>query len=77
MSDALRCGNKFRTFNVIDDYNREALLIAAKRSLPAQRVTDYLDHIALRRGYPEMIRVEMARNFCQATLRNGRNHTRY
>ena len=26
-SDALRDGRRFRTFNVLDDYNREALLI--------------------------------------------------
>lgn len=63
MSDALRFGNKFRTLNVIDDYNREALMITASQSLPAQRVTDYLDVIALTRGYPEMIRVDNGPEF--------------
>jgi putative transposase len=63
MSDALRWGDKFRTLNVIDDYNREALIIAACHSLPAQRVTDYLDEIALTRGYPDMIRVDNGPEF--------------
>jgi len=27
MSDALACGRRFRTFNVVDDFNREALHI--------------------------------------------------
>ena len=63
MSDVLRYGDKFRTLNVIDDYNREALLIAANHSLPAQRVTDYLDEVALTRGYPDMIRVDNGPEF--------------
>lgn len=63
MSDVLCCGAKFRTLNVIDDYNREALLIAAHHSLPAQRVTHYLDEIALTRGYPDIIRVDNGPEF--------------
>lgn len=63
MSDILRCGDKFRTLNVIDDYNREALLIAVNHSLPAQRVTHYLDEVALTRGYPDMIRVDNGPEF--------------
>ena len=27
MSDSLTCGRRFRTFNVVDDFNREALAI--------------------------------------------------
>jgi len=38
MSDALDSGHRFRTFNVIDDYNREALAIEIDLSLPAQTV---------------------------------------
>lgn len=63
MSDALRWGRKFRTLNVIGDYNREALLIGVSHSLPAQRVTQYLDQMALKRGYPEMIRVDNGPEF--------------
>ena len=35
MADALWSGRRFRTFNVIDDFNREALRIEIDPSLPA------------------------------------------
>jgi putative transposase len=38
MSDALYQGARFRTFNVIDDYNREALVIEIDTSLQAARL---------------------------------------
>ena len=63
MSDAMMNGQKFRTFNVIDDYNREALMVQPSFSLPATKVTQLLDQIALGRGYPEMIRVDNGSEF--------------
>ncbi len=63
MSDAMMDGRKFRTFNVIDDYNREALMVQPSFSLPAIKVTQLLEQIALRRGYPEMIRVDNGTEF--------------
>jgi putative transposase len=38
MSDALWDGRRFRTFNVVDDFNREALAIVVDFSLTAERV---------------------------------------
>jgi putative transposase len=58
MSDALTNGKKFRTVNVIDDCNREALGIKASIFMPSQYVTNFLDDIALQRGYPQQIRVD-------------------
>jgi len=58
MSDALMNGRRFRTVNVIDDCNREALGIRAGFSLPAERVTEFLDEIAGKRGYPSELRVD-------------------
>ncbi len=58
MSDALLNGQRFRTVNVLDDCNREALGIKASVSLPAKRVTEFLDLIACRRGYPLQIRLD-------------------
>ena len=45
MCDALVDGRKFRTFNVMDDYNREGLGIEVDLSLPAQRVIRSLEQI--------------------------------
>jgi len=36
MSDVLRNGRRFKIFNVIDDYNREGLLIKPNYSLPTK-----------------------------------------
>lgn len=63
MSDVLFCGRKFRTFNVIDDYNREGLLVEPGASLPANKITMLIDQIALIRGYPEVIRVDNGPEF--------------
>ncbi|MBR7784720.1 IS3 family transposase, partial [Undibacterium sp. LFS511W] len=38
MSDALWCGRRFRTLNVVDDFNREVLAIEIDLNLPASRV---------------------------------------
>ncbi|WP_249546162.1 IS3 family transposase [Escherichia coli] len=46
MHDALVCGHRFRTFNVVDDFNREALSIEIDLNLPAQRMVSVLDRIA-------------------------------
>lgn len=63
MSDALAYGTRFRTLNVIDDYNREGLLIEPRYSLPAIRATQLLDQLAVTRGYPEIIRVDHGPEF--------------
>jgi len=58
MHDSLTDGRSFRTFNVLDDYNREGLGIEVDLSLPAQRVTRALDQIIEWRGKPEAIRAD-------------------
>jgi len=35
MSDGLFCRRRFRTFNLVDDFNREALAIEVDLNLPA------------------------------------------
>jgi putative transposase len=58
MHDSLADGHSFRTFNVIDDYNREGLGIEVDFSLPAARVTRALDQIIEWRGKPNGIRCD-------------------
>ena len=63
MSDSLDNGRPFRTFNVLDDFNREGLWIEIDLSLPAARVTRVLDMIASWRGYPKQVRVDNGPEF--------------
>lgn len=58
MSDALISGRRFRTANMIDDYNRGVIAIKISFSLPAKHITQWLDTIGLQRGFPEKIRVD-------------------
>ncbi|SDD26070.1 putative transposase [Kordiimonas lacus] len=58
MHDQLSDGRSFRAFNVIDDFNREALGIEIDFSLPAGRVIRALDQIIEWRGKPLAIRCD-------------------
>ena len=69
---ALVCGRCFRTFNVVDDFNREALSIEIDLNLPALRVVRVLDRIAANRGYPVMLR--MVRNLSLWHWLNGQRN---
>jgi len=58
MRDRLADTRSFRTFNVIDDYNREGLVIEVDLSLPSARVMRALEHIMEWRGKPKAIRCD-------------------
>ena len=68
MSDTLIDGRRFRTFNIADDYNREALGIEIDFSLPAVRVIRVLERIASQRGYPEKMRLDNGPEFISVAL---------
>ena len=70
MSDSLINGRAFRTLNVIDDFNREALWIEVDTSLPATRVTRVLDQLALWRGYPKRLRIDNGPELISKELAN-------
>ena len=56
MQDSLENGRRFRTLNVIDDFNLESLSIEIDYLLPGQRVVQALDQIAEWCGYPRHLR---------------------
>lgn len=58
MSDSLDDGRRFRTFNVLDDYNREGLGIEVDFSLPSARFIRSLERIIEWRGKPAAIRCD-------------------
>ncbi len=68
MHDALVCGRRFRTFNVVDDFNREALAIEIDLNIPAQRVVRVLDRIVANRGYPLKMRMDNGPELISLTL---------
>ena len=69
MSDSLNTGRKIRTFNVIDDYNREYLGIEVDHSLPAQRVIKSLKQLIEWRGKPKAIRCDNGPEYISHALR--------
>ncbi len=58
MSDSLCDGRSLRTFNVLDDYNREGLGIEVDLSLPSCRVIRSLERIIEWRGKPSALRMD-------------------
>lgn len=68
MSDGLQSGRKFRTLNIIDDFNRELLDIVIDISISAHKVVEALDGIVFWRGKPKEIRVDNGSEFISHVL---------
>ncbi len=63
MSDALYCGRRFRTFNVLDDFNRELLAIEIDTSLTSRRLIRVFEQLRTERGLPQVLRVDNGPEF--------------
>ena len=70
MHDQLDDGRTFRLFNVIDDFNREALGMEIDFSLPSERVIRELKQIISWRGKPQVIRCDNGPEYISAAIQN-------
>ena len=68
MHDQLQDGRSFRLFNVIDDFNREALGMEVDFSLPSERVIRALNQIIEWRGKPKAIRCDNGPEYVSGKL---------
>lgn len=70
MHDGLIDGKPFRSFNVLDDYNREILNITLDKGLSSRRIIRELDKLLEWRGKPEELRVDNGPEFISHAMEN-------
>jgi len=63
VSDALSCGRRFRTFNVIDDFNRQAIHIEVDTSITSERLVRVFEQIKREHGLPQVLRTDNGPEF--------------
>ena len=55
VADALSDGRRFRSLNIVDDFNRECLAAEVDTSIPGARVVRVLERLGAWRGWPEVL----------------------
>lgn len=70
MSDSLANGRRFRVINIIDDFNREALLNEAYYSIPATRLVQKIKEVLLHRAKPKRIRTDNGPEFISKVFKD-------
>jgi putative transposase len=68
MLDTLYDGRRFRTFNVIDESNREGLAIEIGTTIPSLRVIAVLEELIALHGAPQAIRLDNGPEFTAHAL---------
>lgn len=70
MSDSLYQGSRFRLFNLIDDYNREAIAIEVDTSLRSVRLVRLFERIRSERSLPDILRTDNGPEFLGEVFTN-------
>lgn len=68
VSDTLKDGARFRIFNLIDTFDRNALAMVARTSISGIAVSRFLDEALIERGKPERIRCDNGPEFAGKAL---------
>ncbi len=63
MSDSLMSGRRFRTLNIIDDFNRKAITVEAEFSFPAIGVVQVMKRAIEEHGKPDKVRTDNGPEF--------------
>ena len=67
-ADALNDGRRFRSLNIVDDYNRRCLAAEVDTSIPGGRVVCVLERLRELEGLPEIIVMDNGPEFAGQTL---------
>src|SRR5699024_5194479 len=70
MADALYCGRRFRSFNVVDDFNREAVHIEIDTSITSERLKRIFQRLHAERGLPQVLRTDNGPEFLGEVFTN-------
>lgn len=68
MNDTLANGRRFRTFNVVDDFNREALHIEIDTSITSARLVRVFERLKAQHGLPQVLRTDNGPEFLGETF---------
>ncbi len=76
ITDVLVNGNKFRTLNIVDQYNRKCLNIEIQSSMPAWEVINTLNQVIEKYGKPSGIRTDNGPEFTSHLFQNWLEETK-
>ena len=68
MCDALADGRRFRTFNIVDGFNREALHIEIDTSITSPRLVRIFEGLRAQHGLPQVLRTDNGPEFLGETF---------